>query len=255
MAEKLGPNSWVIYRHDFSLALNLPRLWLFPLNFFLFSDFLDDAKNGNLPAYSFIEPRYLPDVDLPNDQHPPHGVTAGEQLIATVYNALRKGPQWTSTLLIITYDEHGGCYDHVPPPAATSPDMAKSSPFNFDRYGVRVPAVIVSPYIKAGTILRAPKGSPPFDHTSVMATLRNRFGLGAPLTHRDAAAPDLGSASDMWLKNFGQPWTRSHRGVTGGRFCRSPRGFTARSCQRSAEIDPAHQCKPSDAGSDGEGAH
>jgi phospholipase C len=83
LTEKLGPNSWVIYRHDFTLALNLPRLWFFPLNFFLFNDFLDDAKNGNLPAYSLIEPRHLPDVDLPNGQHPPHGVTAGEQLIAS----------------------------------------------------------------------------------------------------------------------------------------------------------------------------
>jgi phospholipase C len=198
LTEKLGPNSWVIYRHDFSLALNLPRLWFFPLNFFLFSDFLDDAKKGNLPAYSFIEPRYLPDTELPNDQHPPHGVTAGEQLIATVYNALRNGPQWTSTLLIITYDEHGGCYDHVPPPAAVPPDAIPTSPFAFDRYGVRVPAVIVSPYIKANTILRAPKGGAPFDHTSILATLRKRFALSAPLTRRDAAAPDLGMV-DMWL--------------------------------------------------------
>jgi len=198
LTEKLGPNSWVIYRHDFSLALNLPRLWFFPLNFFLFSDFLDDAKNGNLPAYSFIEPRYLPATELPNDQHPPHGVTAGEQLIATVYNALRNGPQWTSTLLIITYDEHGGCYDHVPPPAAVPPDTTPTSPFGFDRYGVRVTAVIVSPYIKTNTILRAPKGSAPFDHTSILATLRKRFALSAPLTRRDAAAPDLGMA-DMWL--------------------------------------------------------
>jgi len=200
LTEKLGPNSWAIYRHDFSLALNLPRLWFFPLNFFLFNDFLNDAKNGNLPAYSFIEPRYLPDVDLPNDQHPPHGVTAGEQLIASVYNALRNGPRWTSTLLIITYDEHGGCYDHVPPPAATPPNSTSSSPFNFDRYGVRVPAVIVSPYIKPNFILRAPRGSAPFDHTSIMATLRKRFALSAPLTQRDAAAPDLGSIADMWLK-------------------------------------------------------
>jgi len=95
-------------------------------------------------------------------------------------------------MLIIVYDEHGGTYDHVPPPAAAPPDSLNTSPFNFDRFGVRVPAVIVSPYVQPRTVLRPLPGAQfPFDHTSVIATLRKRFSLGAPLTKRDEVAPDL----------------------------------------------------------------
>ena len=134
---------------------------------------------------------------MPNDQHPPHNVLFGERLIARVYDALRNGPGWEQTLFIITYDEHGGIYDHVPPPPATSPDDLQPDGFAFDRYGVRVPAVIVSPWVPAGSIIRPPAGSPPFDHTSILATLRNLFDLGAPLTRRDAAAPDLLAALSL----------------------------------------------------------
>jgi phospholipase C len=96
-------------------------------------------------------------------------------------------------LLIVIFDEHGGLYDHVPPPAAVPPSRESTTPFNFDRYGVRVPAVIVSPYIEKGLVFRPPAQTP-FDHTSVIATLRKRFALGPPLTARDAAAPDLAAA-------------------------------------------------------------
>ena len=119
-------------------------------------------------------------------------VTLAEGLIADVYNALRASPLWQQTLLIITCDEHGGCYDHVPPAAAVPPDqLAAGRPFAFDRYGVRVPAVLVSPFIRQGTVLRPPTGGPPFDHTSIIKMLRRRFNLGPPLTARDGAAPDL----------------------------------------------------------------
>jgi phospholipase C len=190
--DKIGqPEAWRVYFHDMPQSLTLADLWEHVGNFRLFAEFRHDALNGTLPSYSFLEPRYFPDADLPNDQHPPHVVTLGEQLIADVYNCLRKGPNWTETLLIVTYDEHGGCYDHVMPPPATSPVSAPMAPFGFDRYGVRVPAVLISPYIRQGTVLRAPAGGPPFDHTSVIATLRKRFALGPPLSGRDAAAPDL----------------------------------------------------------------
>ena len=159
-------------------------------HFRFYEEFRHDAKQGTLPAYSFIEPRYFSDVTLPNDQHPPHVVTLGEQLIADVYNSLRSGPGWTKTLFVITYDEHGGCFDHVPPPAARPPSAIPTTPFNFDRYGVRVPAVVISPYVRQATILR-PQGTMPFDHTSIIATLRKRFSLGPPLTQRDEVAPDL----------------------------------------------------------------
>ncbi len=194
--------SWRVYYHDIPQALTLGELLIeAPFHFRHFDDFLEDAAAGNLPNYSFIEPRYFTDGPLqqiPNDQHPPHNVVYGEQLIAAVYNAVRAAPTWKKTLLIVTYDEHGGCFDHVPPPRAVPPDALRPDGFAFDRYGVRVPAVIVSPYMPKGSIVRvAESGLPqqgppyPFDHTSIIATLRKLFDLGAPLTQRDAAAPDL----------------------------------------------------------------
>ena len=159
-------------------------------------DFLKDSKDGNLPSYSVIEPAYY--LGAKNDQHPPKSIGPGEELIASVYNALRSGPQWQSTMLIIVYDEHGGTYDHVPPPAAVPPDSHNTAPFNFDRYGVRVPAVIVSPYIKPRTILRPALGAQyPFDHTSIISTLRKRFAFGPALTKRDEVAPDLESVLNL----------------------------------------------------------
>jgi phospholipase C len=129
---------------------------------------------------------------MPNDMHPPHNISYGDALVAAVYNALRGGPKWKKTLLIITFDEHGGCYDHVVPPAATSPGGQTPNGFLFDYFGVRVPAVIVSPWVPKGSVIRPP-GLTPFDHTSIIATLRKLFPF-APLTARDAAAPDLVSA-------------------------------------------------------------
>jgi phospholipase C len=153
---------------------------------------VSDAAAGKLPEYSFIEPRYFAEPllgKLPNDEHPPHNIVYGEALIAVVYNALRAGPGWPNTLLVITFDEHGGCYDHVAPPSATPPGGPYPDGFQFGRFGVRVPAVIVSPYVAPGSVLR-PQGKIPFDHTSIIATLRKLFGF-RPLTARDEAAPDL----------------------------------------------------------------
>jgi phospholipase C len=186
--------SWRVYFHDFPQSATLARLWGKPAtNFRHFNDeFIRDAASGSLPAYSFIEPRYFANPVLrtmPNDQHPPHNVAYGEALIASVYNAVRGGPGWQNILLIITYDEHGGCYDHVVPPAATPPGGQTPDGFDFSSFGVRVPAVIVSPWVRKGSIIRPP-GDIPFDHTSIIATLRKLFPF-APLTPRDAAAPDL----------------------------------------------------------------
>jgi phospholipase C len=191
--EKAG-KGWRVYFHDVPQSITLTRLWDdVPAHFRPFNDdFIRDAASGNLPAYSFIEPRYFADPILgkmPNDQHPPHNVSYGESLIASVYNAVRGGPGWKNTLLIVTYDEHGGCYDHVFPPAAVPPGGPSPDGFNFDRYGVRVPAVLVSPWIAKGSIIRPPSDTP-FDHTSIIATLGKLFTF-APLTPRDAAAPDL----------------------------------------------------------------
>ncbi|MDA8248913.1 MAG: phospholipase [Rhodospirillales bacterium] len=186
---------WRIYFHDMPQSATLSRLWggIVASRFLDFeTDFIRAAADGTLPAYSFIEPRYFTDLfldNIPNDEHPPHNVAYGEHLIAAVYNAVRAGPGWKQTLLLITYDEHGGCYDHVVPPPATPPDGKTLDEFDFGYFGVRVPAVIVSPYIPAGSIIRPPALTP-FDHTSIIATLSKLFGF-QPLTARDAAAPNL----------------------------------------------------------------
>jgi phospholipase C len=194
--------SWRIYFHDIPQCAALTRLWPHALTHFSrFEDFRRDAGAGTLPAYSFLEPRYFADAlsqQAPNDQHPPHNLSRGEVLIAEVYNALRQGPGWDDTLLLVTYDEHGGCFDHVVPPAATPPGDVADNGYRFDSFGVRVPAVVVSPRIRPGSVLR-PAGAVPFDHTSIIATLRELHGIG-PLTPRDAAAPSLvpflGAAAD-----------------------------------------------------------
>ena len=197
--------TWRVYFHDMPQSILLRDVWLYALSHYrLFSQFLADAHTGSLPNYSFIEPRYfteLADNLVASDQHPPHNVLYGEQLIAQVYNALRGSPCWNKTLFVITYDEHGGCYDHMPPPQAVCPDASDTSTnnkyaFDFTAYGVRVPAVAVSPYVKAGSVIRPP-GDTPFDHTSLIATVREIFDLGPALTARDAVAPSLVCALNL----------------------------------------------------------
>ena len=189
-----GVVPWKIYFHDFAQAALLSRLWAHFDRFQRFSDFIDDAKAGNLPGYSFIEPMYYPGESPPNDMHPPHDVRLADMLVANVYNAVRQSPNWTSTLLIVTFDEHGGCYDHVPPPPAVQQESPREGQkFAFNRYGVRVPAVLISPYTKAGSIVR-PTGDTPFDHTSIIRTVSNCFGIKGTLSARAALAPDLSGA-------------------------------------------------------------
>ena len=155
-----------------------------------FSDFAAAAAAGSLPAFSFLEPSWS---STGNSQHPAYDVAAGEQLMHDVYEALRAGPGWPQTLLVITYDEHGGCFDHVPPPSGAVPPDNTAGEFSFDfaRFGVRVPAVLISPLIAAGTVYRASADGTPLDHTSVLKTVEQRWGLPA-LTARDAAAPGFG---------------------------------------------------------------
>ena len=162
-----------------------------------YSNFVFAATHGNLPAYTFIEPAYDDgDGVFASSQHPDFPVDRGEALIREIYYALTKSPDWPSTLFLILYDEHGGIYDHVPPPVlirtAPGPDVPPAkAPDNFDftRLGVRVPAVFVSPCIEPGTVIRDPHNRP-FDHSSVVATVRTLFCNGsAPLTWREAQAP------------------------------------------------------------------
>jgi phospholipase C len=154
-----------------------------------FRDFQERAAAGTLSAYTFLEPNFGASG---NSQHPNYNVALGEQLMYDVYYALHNGPGWNDTLLLITYDEHGGNFDHVPPPSTAVPpdDSAGEFGFDFTRFGVRIPAVLVSPRIAEGTVFRAAKGT--IDHTSVLKTIELRWGL-SPLTERDKAAPDLGN--------------------------------------------------------------
>lgn len=147
--------------------------------------FLQHAAAGTLPAFSWVEPNLL--FDPLTDYHPPTDIRAGEAFLAALYDAVRTSPAWERTALVVLFDEHGGCYDHVPPPAAPIPDDSRGDlGFAFDRLGLRVPAIVVSPFTDRHTVI-----ADPFRTTSVLRTLRDRFDLGPPLTRRDATAPSL----------------------------------------------------------------
>jgi phospholipase C len=198
--------AWKIYGYDAEplTRANFPDTQTAPdTNFGKFADFQSDCANGTLAAYSFLEPSW---GSTGNSQHPNYDVALGEALIQQVYEAVRGGPGWNQTLLIITYDEHGGLYDHVPPPTtAVPPDATPGEDgFDFKRFGVRVPAVLVSPLIAAGTIFNVPAGSTPIDHTSVLKTIEVRWGL-PNLTARDAAAPDLGDVLTLTTPRADDP--------------------------------------------------
>jgi phospholipase C len=168
-----------------NLLKNEPQL------FATFDQFLADCKFG-LPQYSFIEPCYSDHAGddggeiLASDQHPDHDVREGERFIATVYNAIRTNPEiWRSTALLVVYDEHGGIYDHVVPPACTPDgytakpaDTGTGRPFAFDRLGIRVPAVLISPWIPRGTVVPGPEdpaNARIFAHASIPATVTDQF--------------------------------------------------------------------------------
>lgn len=176
----------------------------FGSNFFTTDQFIEDAAAGQLPAYSFIEPSLLyahddmhPDVDavypgVPLD--PPSPMLGGEALLAKIYNAIRSSSSPTgsnayNTLFLVTFDEHGGTYDHVPPPAAPQPtpgSTAGQMGFTFDRLGPRVATIAASAWIPERTVVTGQ-----YQHTSLIRTLREHWSLGPPLTARDAAAADM----------------------------------------------------------------
>lgn len=159
------------------------------------TSFVADAQAGKLPNYTFLVPQFNSRHGAPaNSQHPPTDARYGDLFIADVYEAIRSNEEaWQKTLLVVTYDEHGGFYDHVVPPSdgVPSPDGINSPlpgdpswvpPFSFDRLGVRVPVVLVSPWLDPGVESRK------LQHTSVLATVKNLFGLPDFLTKRDASA-------------------------------------------------------------------
>lgn len=180
---------WRIYYGDIPQSLILVHQ-LEPENASRYSklnNFFRDAAGAadRFPEYCFIEPAYYQPGAC--DDHPPHDVLEGERLIADVYNAIRRNDVlWKSSLLVILYDEHGGLYDHVVPPEAVPPDH-HTEEYTFDRYGVRVPAILVSPFVEAGVL------NDEFDHTSLLSYLIEKWKLG-PLGERTRRARNFKSA-------------------------------------------------------------
>jgi phospholipase C len=179
--------SWSIYYGDVPQTLTMTHMWDKPTHFHKMGQFFTDASGAeaDFPQYSFIEPTYFGANQ--NDQHPPSDVLRGEVLLAQVYNAIRGNQAlWEKTLLVILYDEHGGFYDHIPPPACVPPD-GNVSEFSFAQYGIRVPAVLVSPWLEKQVISDA------FDHTSLLRYVTDMWKLGA-LGARTAAAKSFASS-------------------------------------------------------------
>jgi phospholipase C len=179
--------TWNVYYGDIPQSLILQHGGDRLGHFKKFHRFYEDLRNGELAAYTFIEPRFMNFYRWQaTDQHPPHDVRLGEYLIAEVYDTLRASQYWETSLLVVLYDEHGGFYDRVPPPDdVPNPDGKKGidPPFDFTRLGVRVPAVLVSPWVEKGRI-----DSTLYEHASLPATIRTLFGLPDGLTARDRAA-------------------------------------------------------------------
>jgi phospholipase C len=174
---------------------------LFPLNDAVpealhhkaFAEFFTDAAAGTLPAFSFLDPDYGT-----QSQENPQNIVVGEALLAQVVHAVGASPLWPRTLFAAMYDEHGGYYDHVPPPPAIPPDgippivqPGESVYDGFARYGFRVPSVVVSPYAKRDHVSHVV-----YDHTSVLAMVERKWNLPA-LTYRDANANDLTGFLDL----------------------------------------------------------
>jgi phospholipase C len=180
--------SWRWYAHERVLFSTMTTLKLTDRKYlskgnhkFFKKDFFDDAKQGKLPAVSWIDPNF---VDFggqfeSNDDHAPADVLAGQELVLRIYHALLNSPQWSKTLFIVTYDEHGGFYDHVQPDSIAKP---QDDDPNFLSYGVRVPAIVISPHVG-----RASASHMVFDHTSIVKTILTRF------CQTNGAIPDMGT--------------------------------------------------------------
>ena len=183
--------SWMVYYSDLPFAsllkIQKPKFARTP-------KFLADAAAGTLPQVAFVDPAVgLTNVET--DEHPPANIQQGEQFAAQIIEAVIQSPNWATTAMFLVYDEHGGFYDHVEPPGACHPDGIEplldktdpdsNFPAHFDRYGFRVPLVVVSPFAKPGFVSHAV-----YDHTSILRFIETRFHLPA-LTDRDANASPM----------------------------------------------------------------
>jgi phospholipase C len=185
--------SWANYHSDVaSVAILLDYALAHSHNLFPIDQFYADAASGSLPGFCIVDPAFNG-----GSEENPDDIRIGEQFCAKVINAAMSGPGWKKTLLVWLYDEHGGYYDHVPPPSAVAPDDIPPDlgpgdmPGGYDRYGFRVPAVIVSPYAKPGYVSSTVR-----DHTAILKLVERKWNLGA-LTWRDATADDLSDCLDF----------------------------------------------------------
>ncbi|MEI8254189.1 MAG: alkaline phosphatase family protein [Deltaproteobacteria bacterium] len=172
---------------------------------------MTDLSTGNIPPFSFIEPTYSGTGATRADEHPPGAPQTGEAWVEPIVRAVMSSPAWARTALFITYDEHGGFADHVAPPPACAPDGNEPVARNpdggtpipaagrFDRYGVRVPLIVVSPWARAHHVSHAT-----FDHTSILRFVEARFGLPA-MTRRDANATPVTDLFDFSHPTFMVP--------------------------------------------------
>jgi phospholipase C len=190
--EAQPPVSWKIYLASVQVELLFAYVaqhaagHLFPL-----SQYFTDAANGTLPQVSFVESNPFGEVNEETDEHPSANVQVGARFTHEIVGALMDSPNWVSAAMFLTYDEHGGFYDHVPPPAAVPPDDVQPMlrpgdvPGSFDRYGIRVPAIVISPWSNAHHVSHVV-----YDHTSILSFIENRWDI-PPLTRRDAAADPM----------------------------------------------------------------
>ena len=199
-------HSWATYFHDFNEVMQFKALTKTPDHFRRFDErWKIDVASGDLATYSFILPRFMNKTNArANSQHAPEDVRFGEHFIADVYDALAANQAlFNETALIVTYDEIGGFYDHITPVSAPNPDGQDSpnpddnatfqvSSFKFDRLGLRVPTLIVSPWIPKGIVENRN-----LQHTSVIKTMSEMFGLAGPLNKRDKSAT---SFADLFKK-------------------------------------------------------
>jgi phospholipase C len=163
--------SWKVYCKGPAQSLVLMNQYQHLFHYVTSDAIEGDFKRSekNFPSFVFIEPTYGGPEQ--NDQHPPSNMLNGDNLLGTVYNALRKNKAlWQSSLLVILYDENGGFYDHVTPPATVAPDE-HTEVFNFETLGFRVPAILVSPSIGQGVDHTV------YDHTSLLKYLCDKWEL------------------------------------------------------------------------------
>jgi len=212
---------WKIYFGDeFPQALSIAEMRAnFAKHFRPFSQFKQDVNDPQFPSsYVFLEPDYHAFTGKyrgGTSQHPNDDVTSGERLLKDIYESIRGSPLWEKSLLIITYDEHGGFFDHVVPPATVHPGDSITSPgnnhndFDFRQLGVRVPTLVISPLVAKGTI-----DHNTYDHTSVLATAEGLFKLGS-LTKRDGTAQTLNHLLKLKAPRTDTPMTLPDPAVSG----------------------------------------